>query len=194
MKDGGIPVGEWFLQDGSCEQRLAREVATQVQALQGQSQLAVASVRQQLEDVYLAGVYSLNHPECFLIQAAQQWRLGVRIYHIPVPKMPFRQMTPEQHEGYLLQTELDTALLILKGTHWPNRQKAQGLWSSLDSFTPALVPKVQEIVQRFQSDLESLCKALYKLMTDTLSEPEVSEVCSNLIETQVLGISPDGQL
>eukprot|EP00439_Symbiodinium_sp_Y106_P045940 s220_g5.t2 len=32
-----------------CEQRLAREVATQVQALQGQSQLAVASVRQQLE-------------------------------------------------------------------------------------------------------------------------------------------------
>ena len=78
--------------------------------------------------------------------------------------------------------------------HWPGRQKAQGLWSSLSSFTPELLLPIQEITHRFQADLESLCRAAYKLMEDTLSEPEVSEVCENLIETQVLGISPDGQL
>ena len=31
--------------------------------------------------------------------------------------------------------------------HWPNRQRAQGLWSSLQTFTPDLVPKVQVSMQ-----------------------------------------------
>ena len=78
--------------------------------------------------------------------------------------------------------------------HWPNRQRAQGLWSSLQTFTPALVPKVQELVHRFQADLESLTKEMFRLMEASLEEAEVAEVCDNLISTQVLGISPDGQL
>ena len=78
--------------------------------------------------------------------------------------------------------------------HWPNRQRAQGLWSSLQTFTPALVPKVQELVHRFQADLESLTKEMFRLMEASLAEAEVAEVCDNLVSTQVLGISPDGQL
>ena len=78
--------------------------------------------------------------------------------------------------------------------HWPKRQRAQGLWSSLQTFTPALVPKVQELVHRFQADLESLTKEMFRLMEDSLAEAEVAEVCDNLVSTQVLGISPDGQL
>ena len=78
--------------------------------------------------------------------------------------------------------------------HWPNRQRAQGLWSSLQTFTPALVPKVQELVHRFQADLESLTKEMFRLMEASLAEAEVAEVCGNLVSTQVLGISPDGQL
>ena len=78
--------------------------------------------------------------------------------------------------------------------HWPNRQRAQGLWSSLQTFTPALVPKVQELVHRFQADLESLTKEMFRLMEASLAEAEVAEVCDNLVSTQVLGISPDGLL
>ena len=40
--------------------------------------------------------------------------------------------------------------------HWPNRQRAQGLWSSLQTFTPDLVPKVQELVHRFHADWNPL--------------------------------------
>ena len=61
-------------------------------------------------------------------------------------------------------------------------------------FTPALVPKVQELVHRFQADLESLTKEMFRLMEASLAEAEVAEVCDNLVSTQVLGISPDGQL
>ena len=78
--------------------------------------------------------------------------------------------------------------------HWPNRQRAQGLWSSLQTFTPDLVPKVQELVHRFHADLESLTTSLFSLMDASLAEVEVDEVCDNLVSTQVLGLSPDGQL
>ena len=78
--------------------------------------------------------------------------------------------------------------------HWPNRQRAQGLWSSLQTFTPDLVPKVQELVHRFHADLESLTTSLFSLMDASLAEVEVAEVCDNLVSTQVLGLSPDGQL
>ena len=81
-----------------------------------------------------------------------------------------------------------------KRPHWPGKQKAQGLWSSLSSFTPELLEPFQEMTQRYSGDLESLFLAGHKLMEEMLPEAEFSEACENLLETQVLGRSPDGQL
>ena len=78
--------------------------------------------------------------------------------------------------------------------HWPGKQKAQGLWSSLNSFTPELLVPFQEITQRHSGDLESLFLAGHKLMEEMLPEAEFSEACENLLETQVMGQTPDGQL
>ncbi|CAE7420811.1 unnamed protein product [Symbiodinium microadriaticum] len=78
--------------------------------------------------------------------------------------------------------------------HWPGKQKAQGLWSSLNSFTPKLLLPFQEITQRHSGDLESLFLAGHKLMEEMLPEAEFSEACENLLETQVMGQTPDGQL
>ena len=78
--------------------------------------------------------------------------------------------------------------------HWPGRQKAQGLWSSVTSFTPGLLEPFQAMTQRYSGDLESLFLAGHTLMEEMLPEAEFSEACENLLETQVLGRSPDGQL
>ena len=78
--------------------------------------------------------------------------------------------------------------------HWPGRQKAQGLWSSVSYFTPELLEPFQAMTQRYSGDLESLFLAGHKLMEEMLPEEEFSEACENLLETQVLGRSPDGQL
>ena len=78
--------------------------------------------------------------------------------------------------------------------HWPGRQKAQGLWSSVSSFTPELLEPFQAMTQRYSGDLETLFLAGHKLMEEMLPEAEFSEACENLLETQVLGRSPDGQL
>ena len=50
------------------------------------------------------------------------------------------------------------------------------------------------MTQRYSGDLESLFLAGHKLMEEMLPEAEFSEACENLLETQVLGRSPDGQL
>eukprot|EP00439_Symbiodinium_sp_Y106_P007751 s10320_g1.t1 len=62
--------------------------------------------------------------------------------------------------------------------HWPNRQRAQGLWNSLQTFTPDLVPKVQEFVHRFHADLESLTTSLFSLMDASLAEVEAFRTCA----------------
>ena len=40
---------------------------------------------------------------------------GVRMYHFVVPKIPVADMSSEQQESFIFKTEMDTALLILKG-------------------------------------------------------------------------------
>ena len=59
--------------------------------------------------------------------------------------------------------------------HWPGKQKAQGLWSSLSSFTPELLLPFQEMTKQYSGDLESLFLSGHKLMEEMLPEAEFSE-------------------
>ena len=97
-------------------------------------------------------------------------------------------------------------IVLIDGNYWlkwrmgenprfPNKRRAQGFWSTLHHFAPEqLQAKIEAVIQRFQNDLESLCKAVFRLMHESLGQAEILEACENLVSTQVLGYSPDGQL
>ena len=77
-------------------------------------------------------------------------------------------------------------LLLLDGNYWEPYGRSRPRWPGKQ--------KAQELTQRHQGDLESLFLAAHKLMEEMLPEAEFSEACENLLETQVMGQTPDGQL
>ncbi|CAE7232755.1 unnamed protein product [Symbiodinium sp. CCMP2592] len=108
--------------------------------------------------------------------------------------MPQGMGDPPRYEVLLLDSNDWEEYGSQTTPHWPNKRRAQGLWSTVSSFSPELLEPLQQLVKQHQADLQALTQGIYNLMGKTLVKGEAEDVLEALVSTQALGLSPEGHI
>ena len=77
---------------------------------------------------------------------------------------------------------------------FPNMRKAAGFWKMVEKFDAGLKQTLCAIIQTYHNDLEALTVGLRDLARSRLSKASYSDLMHCLVQSQVLGISPEGLL
>ena len=77
---------------------------------------------------------------------------------------------------------------------FPNMRKAGGFWKVVQKHDAGLKEALCAIIQTYHNDLEALTVGLRNFARSRLSEASYSDLMHCLVQSQVLGISPEGLL
>ena len=77
---------------------------------------------------------------------------------------------------------------------FPNMRKATGYWKMVEKFDAGLKQTLCAIIQTYHNDLEALTVGLRDFARSRLSKASYSDLMHCLVQSQVLGISPEGLL
>ena len=77
---------------------------------------------------------------------------------------------------------------------FPNMRKASGFWKTVAHYDAGLKQTLCSLIQTCHHDLEALTVSLRDFARRRLSEENYSDLMHCLVQSQVLGISPEGLL